>query len=488
MKTMNLVRARVRVAAISLVLSALTAPLFAAVGDWQRQDVDWQAGGGRRIKGIYHPRNAPLPTLEQQQAQPTPTATGRIGIAAEEEELLVESPPVDGFVPWIAISITKQRGDDLELEASVESYVRGGYPTGVTAQSGYIIGLFDTGASAHVIGYADATRAGIYKGLVTTNTATISGVTGSVDAFISYPLGVFIDGLGAVDANTLALDQTGMMGQSNVAVMVGTNPGSTAPDLPTAIGSPMSVYYTTVIRNDRTVTLTRDGETFTGPEIRMYEGDDPEAPAFPNVIPLELRPLGGVSVQYIPTLDLGGGSDWNLDDILGDWGLGSGSSGTGMDFPPAGPSTIIGNSSQSLFFVHSVDLYNGQKSAMDKNRFMLDTGAQVTVVGSRMAARLQLNPAAPEFEVEIEGVTGEITMAPGFYIDAIEIPALGQWFRATNVPVVLMDISSPEGGTLDGIIGMNLFVGFNLIVRGGGLFLDEDPTLELQKIAPAVQP
>ena len=114
---------------------------------------------------------------------------------------------------------------------------------------------------------------------------------------------------------------------------------------------------------------------------------------------------------------------------------------------------------------------------------MLDTGAQVTVVGSRIAARLQLNPAAPEFEVEIEGVTGDVTMAPGFYVDTLEIPALGQWFKATHVPVVLMDISSPEGGTLDGIIGMNLFVDFNLIVRGGGLFLDGDPTLELQRVA-----
>ncbi len=194
------------------------------------------------------------------------------------------------------------------------------------------------------------------------------------------------------------------------------------------------------------------------------------------MIPLELRPLGGISVQYIPTLDMGlGGID--IDDILGVGGFAS-------DFPPASPSVIIGNSSQSLFFVHSVDLYDGQKSALDKDRFMLDTGAQVTVVGSRIAARLQLDPAAPEFEVEIEGVTGEISMTPGYYVDAIDIPALGQWFQARQVPVVLLDVSSPEGGTLDGIIGMNLFVDFNLIVRGGGLFLDEDPALELERVEP----
>jgi len=168
----------------------------------------------------------------------------------------------------------------------------------------------------------------------------------------------------------------------------------------------------------------------------------------------------------------------DLDDILGGGDFTS-------DSPPASPSIIVGNSSQSLFFVHSVDLYEGEKCAMDKNRFMLDTGAQVTVVGARIAARLQLNPATPEFEVEIEGITGDVIMAPGYYVDAVEIPALGQWFRARQVPVIYLDVPSPEGGTLDGIIGMNLFVDFNLIVRGGGLFLEDDPTLELQRVVPA---
>lgn len=478
MTTTNRVQAKIHTLAVSLLALALAAPLWASGQDWKRNDVDWQAGAAGRIKGIRYPSGSAVPTLEQRQTPWTSTTKNQIAIAEGQEELLVESPPVDGFVPWIAVSITKQRGDDLEMEAVVETSVRGSYPTGVNPKSDYIIGLFDTGASAHVIGYADATRAGLYKGLLTSNITTVSGVTGSVDALISFPLAVFIGGLDAIAPATLTLDQSGMMGQSNVSVVVGRNPG-TAPDLPTAIGSPMSVYYTTVIRNDSKITLERDGRTFTAPDIDLYEPDDADAPSFTNVIPLELRPLGGISVQYIPTLDMGGGSDWDLDDILGGWG----STSTGMDFPPAGPSTIIGNSSQSLFFIHSVDLFNGVKSALDKNRFMLDTGAQVTVVGSRMAARLQLNPAAPQFEVEIEGVTGEVTMAPGFYIDALEIPALGRWFRATHVPVVLMDISSPEGGTLDGIIGMNLFVDFNLILRGGGLFLDKDPSLELERVA-----
>ena len=472
MKMMGLIKAVIRVVAVLAVSLLLAVPVQAATENWQRKDVDWQAGAGRRIKGIRYPQDRPLPAGAKSTAGSV-LKKSLITATAVGEELLVQSPPVDGFVPWIAVSITKERGADLELEAVVETSVTGSYPTGVKPQSDYVIGIFDTGASAHVMGYADATRAGVYKGLVTANESVVSGVTGSVFVSITYPLAVFIDGLDAVAPDTLALDQSGMMGESNVAIVVGQDPGD-LPDLPTAIGTPLSVYYTTLIRNDTLKTIERDGETFTGPDVSLYEMDDPEAPSFATVIPLELRPLGGASVQYVPTLDMGGGDWGDLDDILG--------GGYPSDFPPASPSVIMGNSSQSLFFVHSVDLYEGDKNAMDKTRFMLDTGAQVSVVGSRIAARLQLDPAAPEFEVEIEGVTGEVTMAPGYYVDSLEIPALGGWFRATQVPVVYMDISSPEGGTLDGIIGMNLFTQFNLIVRGGGFFTEADPTLELQRI------
>jgi predicted aspartyl protease len=476
MKTMNLIRPKINIPAILTILFVLALPLQAARESWQRKDVDWQAGGGRRIKSIHYPKDKPLPTRVEQQAGAKSTTRGRLKMAAAPDEMLVEAPPVDGFVPWIAVSITKERKAELEMEAEVETSVRGSYPTGIKPQTDYIIGLFDTGASAHVMGYADATRAGVFKGLVTSNETVITGVTGSVTASVSQPLAVFIDGLDAIAPDTLVLDQSGMMGQSNVAVVVGQDPED-RPDLPTAIGTPLSVYYTTLIRNDRVLTVQRDGETFSAPDITMYEADDPETPSFSNVIPLELRPLGAVSVQYIPSVDFGFGSDWDLDDILGGGDFST-------DSPPASPSVIIGNLSQSLFFVHSVDVYEGEKSAIDKNRFMLDTGAQITVVGSRIAARLQLDPANPEFEVEIEGVTGDVTMAPGYYIDALEIPALGQWFRAKEIPVVFLDMPSPEGGTLDGIIGMNLFVDFNLIVRGGGLFLQDDPTLELQRIEP----
>jgi len=381
----------------------------------------------------------------------------------------VDNPPVDGFVPWIAISATKERGEELEMDAVVETSVVGQYPTGVVPQRDFMMGIFDTGASAHVIGYREAQRARVSGSLLTSNQSTVYGVIGSVDVWVSQPLGLFVDGLGAIDAATLLADTSGMMGESNVSIIVADSPAG-SPDLATAIGTPLSVYFTTSIRNDRIRTISRDGQVYSGPEVYMYEPDDPCIPAYENVIPLELRPLGGISVQYTPSLDL----DFDLDDLFG----GGGDTASG----PASPSVIIGIGSQSLFFVASVDLYEGSRVAMDKGRFMLDTGAQVTVIGSRIAARLGLSPANAEFEVEIQDVTGEVVMAPGFYVDSIQIPALGEWFVANQVPVVLLDVFSPEGGSLDGIIGTNLFLDFNLTLRGGGLFYQDDPALEFGPI------
>jgi hypothetical protein len=415
------------------------------------EQVDWQGPSGSRIKAVHHFPKADAPLAAAPAVQPAAAA--------------VDSPPIDGFVPWIVLVPTNRRESEDDWAAVAEPFIRGSFPSGMNPQKDFMIGLFDTGASAHVIGYQNAVRAKLYNSTyLTSNSSVIGGVTGAVDARVSRPLALYMKGLNALEPNSpsdpeATLPSTaGMKGESNISVLIGNNPGS-YPDLYTAIGSPMSVYYTTRIENSAPVSVLRNGKTYTAPRITFYDRDDDTAPSYPNRVPLELKPLGAVNVQYTPTIDL-----------------------FNFSFDPATPSVIIGNSAQSLFFVHSVDLREGAKTAYDKDRFMLDTGAQITVIGSRIAARLGLNPLHKEFEVEIEGVTGESTLAPGFYIDAITIPAIGEWLDYTNVPVVLLDISSPEGGTLDGIIGMNLFTEYNLILRGGGFFLEDDPVLEFERI------
>jgi hypothetical protein len=448
--------------------------------EWQRYEANWRITGGKNSKAIRYPKEKPVPLKDSSRGIPLQKKIiikqPAFGLELEDSTQVespfaapilayaIDSPPIDGFVPWIVISVTDKRLNDLELDAVPETSIVGRYPLGVSPKTDYAIGILDTGASAHVMGYANAVQAGLFNGfpnLITSNTSTIAGVIGLIDAWISQPLAIFVDGLSSLDPNGLLLDTSRMLGESNVSIVVGQDPGS-GPDLTTAIGTPLSVFFTTVINNDQEVTVSRGGEEFIAPDIRLYEHEDPCIPSYSNVVPLELRPGGAASVQYFPTLT------------------------SFFEFPPMSPSVIIGNLSQSLFFIHSVDLVEGENSAIDKDRFMLDTGAQVTVIGSRIAARLKLNPKEPEFEVEIEDVTGEVVIVPGFYIDSIEIPAIGDWLSYTNVPVILLDVSSPEGGTLDGVIGMNLFVDFNLVLRGGGMFLDEDPALYFEPVAALI--
>ncbi len=447
---------------IIVILLACNSLLWAAPEAWQETKVDWRAGGNRRVKAIRFPKESSRATRPKQRSRSTAPETKAQGLAAAAEGIQIDSPPVAGFVPYITVAVTDERAaDDFDWVAQTEYSVRGRFLTD-SPETDFVIGLFDTGASTHVMGYEPAQRTGIYAAdLLTGNESELLGATNSVFAEVTWPLGIFIDGLAAVDPNTATVDHSRMVGQTNVSILVGERPATGQPDLPTAIGSPLSVYFVTTINNDRPVTVVYDSNEYTAPDIRFYDHYDPDIPQYANSIPLNLIPSGSFNVQYIP----------DYEALMTEFAI-----------VPGTPSVIIGTSSQSLFFVNSVDLYNGNRNAQDKSRFMLDTGAQFTVIGSGIASRLGLNPAQPDFEVDVEDVTGEITIAPGFFIDALDIPVLGDWLNYSNVPLVMLDVASPEGGYLDGIIGMNLFVEFNLVLRGGGLFGQDPPSLEFERI------
>lgn len=459
--------------AIVIIISIV----FAVFGDtdkagWQREDVDWQLSPGMKIKSIRY---------QSKEKQAHNFGKGVKARSTKREILkgfqsdviletqigplvgvVIESPPINGFVPWVSILTTNARGQELDLYAVPSSQITGTI-TALKPDANFGVGIFDTGASASVMGHAVATDLGLFRGnpdYMTGHTSTVFGVSGSVDVWVSEPIGIFIDGIGAIEPNGFLIHRNGMKGETNTAIAVGKgNVG--LPDLPTAIGVPLSVFFTAAINNENTVTIHHKGTEYSGPDMKIYDQNDPCIPTLANTIPLELRPLGGEVVGYITPLDI-----FDPDP-----------------YSPATPSIVMGmNPTQSVFFVSSVDLYKGTKSAIDKNRFMLDTGAQVSVIGTRIAARLAVDIVHPSFEVDIQGVTGNIITVPGFYIDRIDIPALGEWFSANNVPVILLDIPSPEGGTADGIMGMNLFTNFNMVFRGGGLFLQNDPALEFEQI------
>lgn len=483
-----------------VILLFLLSQSVLAVGrtGWKTKEIDLNAGSGRQIKAIHYPEGKEVHTkiqkktrikkkLEEKKQRPAkPNQLTKDSVSTHPAKVstgtvmvnTIESPPINGFIPWIAVAATDERMDDGDINAYVEDSLVGDYLPDNT-QGDYVIGLFDTGASAHVMGYESSQTLGVGEAMDTGNVIEIKGVTGAVDAWVTYPLGIYIAGLSAINPASLTLDTSELVGQSNVSIAVGFDPELGAPDLPTAIGSPMSVFYDAVFKNDHPITIHRNGKNYTAPEIQIYlnkygnlekygdpyEYEDPDeyvnpnVPVYPIDIPLELRPAGAGAVSFMFN-----GLDEYFEPI------------------PSSPSIIIGNLSQSLFFVHAVDVYDNGHQAFDKDRFMIDTGAQVTVIGKRIAARLGIDPAKPEFIVDIEGVSGQISEIGGYYIDEIEIPALGEWVSFTNVPVILLDIASPEGGTLDGIIGMNLFNDYNMVLRGSGMFLEDAPSLQLELI------
>ncbi|MHC4460959.1 MAG: aspartyl protease family protein [Planctomycetota bacterium] len=463
-----------------LLLFALlccTAAVRADRPGWQRQKVDWRMTGGDRIKAINYPQDKQPPLLGKRVGRPTKVlrkktipaeASSQLTPLAQEAATsivanVINSPPIDGFVPWIAVSLTDARSDDFDFYAYDENYLVGDYLTAYP-QLDYAIGIYDTGAAANIMGNAAATQAGVFvAGLDGPLTIEIAGATASVEAIVSFPLGLFVDGLGAIgpssptDPNGI-LDMSAMVGEWNTSILLGQVPQQGAPDLPTAIGTPLSVYYAAHFQVNQQITVTHNSEEFTGPPITFYAYDDPCIPTYSNRVVLELRPAGGV-VAYWPFI--------NPEPF---------------EVYPMIPSVIMGNEMQSLFFFPEVDLAEDSNSATEQDEFIFDTGAQVTVIGTSIAARLGLNPANQDFEVEILDITGAVTIVPGFYIDSIEIPATGQWLSFTNVPVVMLDIASPEGGFLDGIIGMNLFVEYNFVFNGGAMDIHKPPYLEFEPI------
>jgi predicted aspartyl protease len=454
-----------------------------AFGDqraWNRKEVKWRVSADRQIKAIYYPEDENLPTLENRvqrrpvEVQPRtkkPQAESKAAITTEGVATavfanVINSPPIDGFIPYLTVAITDERSYELyDVDAYTQNSVVGNYLTG-SPESDYAIGILDTGASAHIINVYDALTTGIYDAdLVTSFTVTLIGAAGNIDALVSQPLAIYADGLAAIDADTLLADDSNMVGQSNVSIIVGDIVES--PNLPTVVGSPLAFFFTTVIKNSETVALTIDGDEIRSPDIRLYQHDDAAIPVYPNKINLEVLPSTAYAIQYFPCFEI-------MESCPEE------------DGEPTTPSLVFGSMfdvPQSLFFATRTDLAHGDRTSQ-QNNFMFDTGAQITVISESQAAGIELLQTDPNFYVEIIDATGTSTIADGYYVDLLEISAIPSWLSFTHVPVIVLDVDSPEGGVLDGIIGMNLFVDMDFYIRGGGLNGQDQPYLKFDFLPP----
>jgi hypothetical protein len=91
--------------------------------------------------------------------------------------------------------------------------------------------------------------------------------------------------------------------------------------------------------------------------------------------------------------------------------------------------------------------------ALADQRFLFDTGAQLSLISPAEAAALGLDLSNPTTSITIQGVAGPISV-PGFTLDELDVPTdNGGVLQFTSVPVYVWNVAPG----IDGLLGMNLF-------------------------------
>lgn len=294
-------------------------------------------------------------------------------------------------------------------------------------------GIFDTGASAVTFSADDqAVFAGAGAAIAIKNPggAAASGIGGDITGDVSAPGTVLADGMNAAQ---LTFDKDGFpvfttnfgpttASTSGIQTFVGTADGS--PDLPTSTGTPVLSKSPehpaglAALVDMRGATLDFSdllpGLTLTMPEV----GFVPPATT-----------LAGDATTYDPvTFRLTPYGSDNYAD-------------------PGGAITETPNET-----IDGVGVAGGA-SALAGQSFLVDTGAQLSVISTAEAKALGFDLSKPETTIDVQGVGGTETV-PGFTLKELTVPtADGGHVHLTGIPVYVLDVAPG----IDGILGMNAF-------------------------------
>ena len=360
-----------------------------------------------------------------------------------------------GFVPFVGIGLTRkfQTFDNdptgtFFIADREDSWT--GTPMGPGGTPYFDLALLDTGAATHILTQAAASASGFGiatsfsgqpDGFAGTNFQTIFGASGSISLRINDPLAIFAAGLGDGSSNgaTLTMTTSAMRGQSSVALLEGDEDWT----LPNILGLPMAAQHGIAIRNSEPQIFQHQGRTVRTPNIDFIERGSGAEEDILRRTDLRIRPSAGF-IQgpfYVQNFDLFSG-DFHEN--------------------PLSPSVVENG---GLFV--EVDLTNGTESLADKE-LLFDTGADLTVLSSVTARRLGFDALIdqPDFVLEVEGAGGVSGGVPGFYIDELNIDTVGGSFTMQNVPVAVLDLPNPNdpGNVVDGILGMHLFNGRDIVI------------------------
>jgi len=377
-------------------------------------------------------------------------------------------PRLTGFSPLIAITTSNKHSppgiDDWEhhLETgygcdpfSPPTPGRCG-PLHSRADENFVVGVLDSGSVVDLAAGTGAETLGLVGTYLTTNVVPIGGVGGQVDALISQPIGIYAAGLSAIDGGG-RLNLDAVVGHSNVAALVAPPIDCGAGEVVTAfVGTPFLSFYNTVIRVDTPRRVTVGDQTFTAPDVQIQSLLDP-IPEYARFFAMEFGGLFPVTTaSYYPDFE-----DLVTPIIPTQLSLAS-------VFVPTG----------GAFFSTVRATMGAPTNPLTTMRMMVDTGAQASIMSPGIAADLNL-PLEPDFTIDACGVGGLAQNIPGYYIDYVRINAFGGMLEFSRAPFVVLDLTSPEGGPLDGILGMNFFwnrnVAFEPSLTGSSFFDVSDP-------------
>ena len=380
-----------------------------------------------------------------------------------------------GFIPYVGMGMTGEFKtiDDINFGATFfisdpANFVPGNVPMlGTGGNPYYEMALFDSGAATHIItneAFNSFDIAG--NGLRGTNTQTVGGATGLVELEINDAAGVYVAGMGdrASAGSSLAMNRGALRGQTSFATL-------SAPqewELPSIIGLPMLSHHSVAIRNDQPQVFELNGRTVRTPQVDFFDLGDGADEGIIRRAPLNIRPGVGFVQGPFYVYDI------NVEDILG--------GGLSFHDNPASPSVMQDQTGVGGSLFIDVNLER-DGNVRDEREFLFDTGADLTVISEIMAKRLGFDPVldTPDFILEVEGSGGVSTGVPGIYLDELSIDTVGGNFVMHNVPVAVLDVTdvSDPGNIVDGIIGMHLFNGRNLVI-------DANPSLGQGGVGPSV--
>lgn len=433
------------------VLFAVFAAVWAcsaqgAVPEWQSRDVDIRISGGLRIVSI----SEPVESLGFQNVES----------AVVQELGGYPQPPLAGFSPLVAVATSNSRSyEEFDWEHVLRSsYI--GSALHPPANENFVIGLFDSGSVLDLVAGSSATTLGLAGQYLTSNEFLLGGVGGTINGVLSQPVGIFAAGLGAIGSNG-QLDLNQLVGHTNVSAVVA--PSITCGDseevITAIVGTPMLSFFTTVIRNDTLQVVTVNDETIVSPDVKLFESFEPPVLEYPRAIAMEFGgPVPVTTASYYG--DFGDLITPITPTLL---------SMTGLSIPFGG-----------AFFadIGALEGEPGPTNPMQTIRVLVDTGAQSSIISPTVAASLSL-PVEPDFTVDVCGIGGTVEGVPGYYIDYVKINAWGGALEFSSAPVVVIDLQSPEGGSLDGVLGMNFFWNRNIVF---------DPSLTLSSILHVSDP